>query len=86
MPAICARLSLQLRGWFAFFRYCHWIVFRDLDGWIRGRLRTILRKRLRRRGRARRVDQQRWPNAFFEQHGLYSLSAAHVRFVQSSQR
>ena len=86
MPAICARLSRQLRGWFAFFRHCHWIVFRDLDGWIRGRLRSILRKRLHRRGRERRPDHQRWPNTFFEQHGLYSLSAAHVRFVQSSQR
>ena len=86
MPAICARLSLQLRGWFTFFRHCHWIIFRDLDGWTRGRLRAILRKRLHRRGRERRVDHQRWPNAFFEQHGLYSLSAAHVRFVQSSQR
>lgn len=84
MPAICARLSLQLRGWFAFFRHCHWIVFRDLDGWIRSRLRAILRKRLHRRGRERRVDHKHWPNTFFEQHGLYSLSLAHVRFVQSS--
>lgn len=86
LPCVCARLSSQLRGWFTYFRYCHWSVFRDLDGWIRGRLRGILRKRRGRRGRARGTDHQRWPNAFFDEHGLYSLNAAHVGFVQSSRR
>ena len=86
MPYVCARLSLQLRGWFTYFRHCQWSVFRDLDGWIRDRLRSILRRRLRKRGRALRVDHQRWPNVFFQRHGLYSLNAAHVRFVQSSLR
>jgi RNA-directed DNA polymerase len=86
LRCICARLSLQLRGWFAYFRHCQWSIFRDLDGWIRDRLRSILRRRSRRRGRALRVDHQRWPNVIFQQHGLYSLSAAHVCFVQSSRR
>jgi RNA-directed DNA polymerase len=86
MPYVCARLSSQLRGWFTYFRHCQWSVFRDLDGWIRDRLRSILRRRLRKRGRALRVDHQRWPNVFFQQHGLYSLSAAHACFVQSSMR
>jgi RNA-directed DNA polymerase len=86
MLYVCARLSSQLRGWFAYFRHCQWSIFRDLDGWIRGRLRSILRKRQKRRGRARRCDHQRWPNAFFDEQRLYSLSAAHARFVQSSRR
>lgn len=86
MLFLCARLSLQLRGWFAYFRHCHWHIFRDLDGWIRGRLRSILRKRQHRRGRARTMDQQQWPNRFFDELGLYSLNKAHVHFVQSSQR
>ena len=86
MTAICARLSSQLRGWFTYFRHCYWTVFRALDGWIRGRLRSILRKRRGRRGRARGKDHQRWPNRFFDAHGLYSLQAAHERFAQSSWR
>jgi RNA-directed DNA polymerase len=86
LPFLCARLSLQFRGWFTYFRHCHWRVFRELDGWIRGRLRSILRKRQRRRGRARGKDHQRWQNVFFDELGLYSLSKAHVRFVQSSKR
>ena len=86
MPYVCARLSSQFRGWFTYFRHCQWSVFRDLDGWIRDRLRSILRRRLRKRGRALRVDHQRWPNVFFQRHGLYSLSAAHARFAQPSLR
>ena len=86
LPFTCARLSAQLRGWFTYFRHGHWSVFRDLDGWIRGRLRSILRKRQKRQGRGRGRDHQRWPNAFFDEQGLYSLNAAHIRFVQSSQR
>jgi RNA-directed DNA polymerase len=86
LPCICVRLSSPLRGWFTYFRHCHWRVFRELDGWIRGRLRSILRKRCKRRGRARGKDHQRWPNAFFDEHGLYSLNNAHVRFAQSSRR
>jgi RNA-directed DNA polymerase len=86
LPFTCARLSSQLRGWFTYFRHGHWSIFRDLDGWIRGRLRSILRKRQKRRGRGRGRDHQRWPNAFFDKQGLYSLNAAHVCFVQSSRR
>jgi len=86
MLCVCARLSSQLRGWFTYFRHCHWTVFRGLDGWIRGRLRSILRKRHKRRGRGRGRDHQRWPNAFFDKQGLYSLNAAHGCFVQSSRR
>jgi RNA-directed DNA polymerase len=86
MPAICARLSSQLRGWFTYFRHCTRTVYRALDGWIRGRLRSILRKRSGRRGRARGKDHQRWRNRFFDDQGLYSLCAAYGRFAQSSRR
>ena len=86
MPFTCARLSSQLRGWFTYFRHCHWNVFSGLDGWIRGRLRSILRKRSKRKGRGRGRDHNRWPNRFFDQQGLLSLTAAHARFVQSSLR
>ena len=82
----CGKLRAQLQGWFTYFRHCHWNVFQKLDGWIRGRLRSILRKRRKRRGRGRGSDHQRWPNAYFIEQGLYSLGAAHVRFVQSSKR
>lgn len=86
MSKTCDHLTRQLRGWFQYFRHCHWSVFQDLDGWIRGRLRNILRKRHKRRGRSRRNDHIRWPNVFFAEQGLFSLGSAHVQFAQSSRR
>jgi RNA-directed DNA polymerase len=86
LPFTCARLSRQLRGWFTYFRHCRDSVFRQLDGWIRGRLRGMLRRRQKRRGRGRGHDHHRWPNRFFDEQGLYCLQTAHVRFVQSSWR
>jgi RNA-directed DNA polymerase len=76
-------LNATLRGWFVFFRHCHWNVFSDLDGWIRMRLRSILRKRAGRTGRGRGADHQRWPNVYFADLGLYSLNTAHGRLYQS---
>jgi RNA-directed DNA polymerase len=79
---IVGTLNATLQGWFGFFRHSHWNVFTDLDRWIRGRLRSILRKRARRRGRGRGADQQRWPNIYFDDLGLYCLKSAHGRLFQ----
>lgn len=86
MEFTCASLSATLRGWFTYFRHCHGTVFRDLDGWIRMRLRSILRKRSGRPGRGRGADHQRWPNSYFAELALFNLEQAHVRFRQSSPR
>jgi len=80
---IVGSLNKTLQGWFGYFRHCHGNVFTGLDGWIRGRLRSILRKRAGRRGRSRGADHQRWPNDYFADQGLYSLHRAHGRLHQS---
>jgi RNA-directed DNA polymerase len=82
----CASLTATLRGWFTYFRHCHGSVYRELDGWIRMRLRSILRKRSGQRGRARGADHQRWPNSYFRELGLFSLEHAHARLRQPSPR
>ena len=71
-------LNKTLRGWFAYFKHSHYTTFETLDGWLRERLRTILRKRHKRSGRATRKDHQRWPNAYFAERGLISLALAHA--------
>jgi RNA-directed DNA polymerase len=86
LPVIIASLTPTLRGWFTYFQHCYKTTFTSLDGWIRGRLRSILRKRSGRRGRERRTDHQRWPNAYFAKLGLYSLADAHVKACQSCRR
>ena len=83
LEGIVASLTPTLQGWFAYFRHCHGNVFSTLDGWIRGRLRSILRKRRGGSGPGRGTDHQRWPNGFFTEYRLYSLSAAHSRLCQS---
>jgi RNA-directed DNA polymerase len=80
---IVGTLNATLQGWFGFFRHCHRHVFSDLDSWLRGRLRSILRKRAGLRGRSRGTDNQRWPNAYFTDLELYSLTIAHGRLCQS---
>jgi len=79
-------LTPRLRGWFEYFKHSHRYTFGRLDGWIRMRLRSILRKRLGKQGRGRGSDHQRWPNKFFAEHGLYSLKTAHELACQSSLR
>lgn len=83
LSMICGTLSATLRGWFTYFRHSHPSEFRELDQWIRMRLRSILRKRCKRRGRGRGRDHHRWPNAFFIQQGLYSLKEAHAAYASS---
>jgi len=79
-------LTPMLRGWFEYFKHSQSTTFPSLDGWIRMRLRSILRKRRGGKGRGRGSDHNRWPNAFFAKHGLYSLKTAHALARQSSTR
>lgn len=86
LQAIIASLQAPLQGWFEYFKHSHRNTFGSLDRWLRMRLRSILRKRQGKAGRGRGSDHQRWPNAYFAKHGLYSLAAAHAQACQSSLR
>jgi RNA-directed DNA polymerase len=79
-------LNRTLRGWFEYFKHSHRSTFAPLDGWIRRRLRNILRKQHGRSGISRASDNIRWPNAFFADHGLFSLQHAYAQVRQSSCR
>jgi len=79
-------LTPRLRGWFEYFKHSYRTTFSALDGWIRMRLRSLLRKRMGKRGRGRGSDHHHWPNKFFADRGLYSLKTAHELACQSSLR
>lgn len=83
LACLIAGLNRTLRGWFGYFQHSSWTTFAPLDGWIRQRLRSVLRRRSGRQGRGRGRDHQRWPNAYFGAQGLFSLAAAHALFRQS---
>lgn len=87
LQIIIEDVNRTTRGWFEYFKHSHKTTFKPLDGWIRRRLRTILRKRKRQRGQAKTMrDHIRWPNAYFAELGLLSLEAAFVEARQSSTR
>ena len=71
-------LNPMLRGWFGYFKHATPALFGVIDGFVRRRLRAILRKQEKRPGIGRcQADHQRWPNAFFAAHGLFTLRAAY---------
>lgn len=84
LEVIIKRLNPVLRGFLEYFKHGAASPFGRLDGWIRGRLRAILRRRSHRRGRANGKDHQRWPNAFFQEHGLFSMAGERALVLQPS--
>jgi len=79
MTQIIEESNRTLRGWINYFKHSIANIFPDLDGWVRGRLRTILRKRHKGKGRARGQDHQKWPNAYFAELGLISLALTRAK-------
>jgi RNA-directed DNA polymerase len=73
LRAIIAEINRVIRGWGNYFQGGVRSVPEKLDGWVRMRLRSILRHRDKRKGRGRGRDHNRYPNAYFAERGLVSL-------------
>ena len=86
LKVVIEDLNRTLKGWFEYFKHSGKTAFPDEDRWIRGRLRSLLRKRSGGKGRGRGDDHHRWPNRFFAVQGLFSLVAAHALACQSLRR
>jgi RNA-directed DNA polymerase len=77
LERIIGDLNPTLRGWFGYFKHATPALYGVIDGFVRRRLRAILRKQEKRPGIGRcEADHQRWPNAFFAAHGLFTLRTA----------
>jgi RNA-directed DNA polymerase len=86
MKRIIERVNETAIGWFEYYKHSYWTTFKPLDGWIRMRLRSIMRRRTGGKGRGRGRDHQRWTNDFFAGQGLFSLVTAHAVARQSCNR
>ena len=86
LAATIVDLNRTLVGWFGYFQHSYKTTFATLDGWVRMRLRSILRRRRGGQGPGRGADHQLWPNAYFAERGLISLATAHAIAGQSSRR
>jgi RNA-directed DNA polymerase len=82
IETVCAELEPQLRGFYNYFRNGNSAsALGTLTGWLRRRLRSILRKRqCGKSGISTRQDHFEWPNAFFEERGLFDMYAHLVEF------
>ena len=84
LACIIADLNPTLRGWFHYFKHAQPWVHQLTDGFVRRRLRAILRKQDKRPGMGKcRDDHLRWPNTFFATQGLFTLTTASVLASQS---
>ncbi|MGN5478608.1 group II intron maturase-specific domain-containing protein [Cupriavidus basilensis] len=84
IESIITSINPILRGWFGYFRHAHRYTFSSVDGFVRRRLRAILRRQLHRPGQGRCFrDRSRWPNAFFANLGLFTMHEAHQLARQS---
>ena len=84
LNVIIENVNRTMRGWFEYFQHAHRNSFPRIDGWVRMRLRSILRKRHKGQGRARGRDHQRWPNVYFADLGLISLALARRQAANSA--
>ena len=83
LRALATDLNRTLKSWYGYFKQVHPRELEQIDGWVRGRLRSILRKRRGRKGRARGDDHHRWPNRYFTDLGLFCLLDARTSEMAS---
>jgi RNA-directed DNA polymerase len=73
---IAKQLNPILRGWYGHFKHACPNALEEIDGWVRQRLRGILRHRKRYYGRPTPKDHKRWPNSYFHKLKLFCLRKA----------
>ena len=84
LQQIIAELNPTLRGWFEYFKHSVKGTFKTIDGFVRRRLRAILRKREKRPGFGKnKEDHMKWPNAYFARYGLFTMKEAHAAACRS---
>ena len=84
MGKIIEDINPMLRGWFNYFKHAHSVAQLGIDGFVRRRLRAILRKQEKRPGMGKCYnDHLRWPNTFFAAQGLFTITEARALASQS---
>ncbi len=81
---IIGELNPSLIGWFGYFKHARSSTFKGVDGFIRRRLRAVLRKQIKRPGQGTAwSDKLRWSNTFFAKLGLFTMHEAWIKASQS---
>ena len=86
IKTVIAKLNKILVGWYNYFRFAQGSIYRDIDAFIRRRLRAIMRKQEKRVGVGKTIDDHtRWPNEFFAKLELFSLEEARKQWRKAYQ-
>ena len=81
---IIRKINPTLRGWFGYFKHSYKTTFPPIDGWVRMRLRSILRKRQKKEGaRSTGPTINAGRTHSLPSGGRISLEAAHRTACQS---
>ena len=84
IDSVIVSLNPTLKGWYGYFKHAHRLTFSSVDGFVRRRLRAMLRRQKHRPGQGRCLrDHKQWPNAFFADLGLFTMYEAHRLACQS---
>lgn len=84
IECVIASLNPTLRGWYGYFKHAHRFTFSSIDGFVRRRLRAVLRRQKHRPGQGRCLnDHKQWRNAFFADLGLFTMVEVHRLARQS---
>lgn len=86
LTTIIRRVNVIVRGWFEYFKHSSRGSLSEQDKWLRKRLRSILTKRLRRRGNGLGKAHFCWPNNYFREAGLFFMEDARCALLQSACR
>lgn len=85
MESVIKSLNPTLIGWFGYFKHAHKRTFKGVDGFVRRRLRAILRKQDKRPGIGRCLkDHMQWPNSYFATLGLFTMKEVHAELASRS--
>jgi RNA-directed DNA polymerase len=84
---VIENLNPLLRGWYNYFKQAYKTTFPYIDGFVRRRIRAILRAQEKRQAFGRtREDHKRWPNKYFANLGLFTMEAHRAKEVACQSR
>jgi RNA-directed DNA polymerase len=84
---VIENLNPLLRGWYNYFKHAYKTTFPYIDGFIRRRIRAILRAQEKRPSFGRTIeDHKRWPNKYFANLGLFTMETHRTNEVACRSR
>jgi RNA-directed DNA polymerase len=87
IETVIEMINPAIRGWYNYFKQAHKSTFRNLDGFIRRRLRAILRRQERRPSFGISLENsRRWPNRYFANLGLFTMETHRAVEVANQSR